>query len=340
MRLNNRKTKVLITIDTEFSMGGYFRDHKYKPVPADRIIYCKIAGKEYGINLIMDILEEFDLKGNFFVETEARFYFGDDVIAEIINDIRSRGHEIHLHIHPTFRSFINNSKMLDDMRQYSLDQQTKMISDALRFLFETNITRVFAYRSGGFYGNMDTIRAAQLNGIPFSSNYNLAVPNCRYIEEFPLRNDIFHIRSGWEIPITCYKEIPVRKAWNPFQICAASFREIRRALEYYYRLGLGVITFITHSFEFVKAHDIQYRSVSPRALLIRRFQCICSYLNQNADKYEVITFGDLYQMVSEKEIEVGEKTGNCFYRSSLFNTVERYVENRFMSSSISHKFAG
>ena len=60
--MNLLKSHVLITIDTEFSIGGYFHDKKHKPVPADRIIYCKIAGKEYGINFIMDILEMFTRK--------------------------------------------------------------------------------------------------------------------------------------------------------------------------------------------------------------------------------------------------------------------------------------
>ena len=230
--------------------------------------------------------------------------------------------------------------MPDDMRQYTLDEQVKMICDALTFLGENNIRKVFAYRSGGFYSNMNTIKAAQLNDIPFCSNYNLAIHNCNYIDEFPLKNDIFPIKSGWEIPITCYREIPIRKAWNAFQICAASFEEIRRALEYYFMSELGVITFITHCFEFVKTYDVQYTKVRPRPLLIQRFRNVCSYLADNTDRYEVITFGDLYRKVAGNKMMVGQENGGDFYKSSLLNTVTRYVENRLASSAVVHRFLG
>ncbi len=324
--MTNHKTKILITIDTEFSIGGYFKNKNNKPVSADRHIYCKINGKDYGINLIMDILEKYNHNGVFFVETESRFYFGEQEIISIIQDIQARGHEVQLHIHPNYRSFINGQRKPDDLRKYSLEEQTNIIREALAFLSSYGINEILAYRSGGFYSGLSTIKALQNNDIEYSSNYNLAYRNCNYVENYELKNDIFCIEEVFEIPITCYKEFHIRKEWNSFQISAASYGEIKEALYHYYKQKTEVITFITHSFEFVKPYDIQFSKITPKCFLIRRFDKICEFMAKNSDKYEVITFKDLDNLVKNSSIYFREKTID-FYKSTFLKTLNRYFEN-------------
>ena len=117
-----RKTKIIITVDVESSIGGYFNNRNNCHVPAERHIHCKINGKDQGIGLIMDILDKNELKGVFFVETEARHYFGDDEMKEVVEFILKRGHDVQLHIHPGFRSFRNGNfikKESDSLCDYS-----------------------------------------------------------------------------------------------------------------------------------------------------------------------------------------------------------------------------
>jgi len=324
--MNRFKSHVLITIDTEFSIGGYFHDKKNKPVPADRIIYCRIAGKEYGINLIMDILEKYDLKGVFFVETESRFYFGEETIIQIIRHIKSRGHEIQLHTHPNFRSFKNEERMPDDMREYSFEQQFHIIKNAIEFLGNHGISGISAHRSGGFYSNLNTLLAQRENGLTFSSNYNIAYPNCNYIAKYSGHNDIFSVEQMYEIPITCYKEAKIRKEWNSFQLSAASFQELKNALYYYHSVKTNVITAITHSFEFVKPYDFQYSRAKPLRLLIDRFDKLCRFLSDNKDKFVVITFNNLLATLSNVENRPSEKQ-DTYYHSPLVDTLSRYFIN-------------
>ena len=333
--MNNHKTKILITVDTEFSIGGHFKNKKLKPVPADRHIYCKINGKDYGINLIMDILEKYNHQGVFFVETESRFYFGEKEIINIIQHIINRGHEVQLHIHPNYRSFINEHRMPDDMRKYSLQEQTNIIKDALTFLSSHGIENILAFRSGGFYSDLNTIIAIQNNWIRYSSNYNLAYRNCNYTKTYQLKNDIFCIEEVFEIPITCYKECPIRKEWNSFQISAASYKELKEALYHYHRQRVQVITIITHSFEFVKPNDIQFLRMTPNHLLIKRFDNICNYLAKNSDKYEVITYRQLDNLIKTNRISMSNKISE-FYKSSLTKTLNRYLENNFIAKYSLH----
>jgi hypothetical protein len=326
----HHKTNVLITVDTEFSIGGHFDNRNLKPVSADRHIYCRVNGKDYGINLIMDILEEYNLKGIFFVETESRFYFGKDEICSIIKDIEERGHEIQLHIHPNYRSFIHGKRVADNMSKYSQQEQTDIIGSAQMFLSSCGIQDILAFRSGGFYSNLDTNRALQNNHIKYASNYNLAFPNCGYIERYPLRNDIFRVESIFELPITCYREYPLRKEWNCFQLSAASFREIKAGLDHYHSRNCQVVTFLTHSFEFVQAQDVQFSRIRPIKLYIKRFHNICQHLAVNSEKYNVVTIGELDRLVSGGEVEIPE-TRVTFFESSLFSTTTRYMENCVLS---------
>ncbi len=279
----------------------------------------------------MDILEKYNHKGVFFVETESRFYFGEKEIIKIIRDIKTRGHEVQLHIHPNFRSFINGKRQSDDLRKYSLEEQTNIIRDALQFLSSYRVNGILAYRSGGFYSDLNTIRALQNNNIPYSSNYNLAYRNCDYMDAYELNNDIFYIEDVFEIPITCYREFNIRKEWNSFQLSAASYKEIIAALYHYYHQQIEVVTFITHSFELVKPHDIQFSRITPQHFLIKRLEKICEYLDKNPDKYKVITFKELDDMVKNNRIRIsGEKTID-FYRSAVLKTFNRYFENYFFS---------
>jgi peptidoglycan/xylan/chitin deacetylase (PgdA/CDA1 family) len=320
------KTNVLITIDTEHSMGGYFDDQSRKPVPAGRIIWCRIGEKEYGINLIMDILDRYAFKGVFFVEVESRFYFGDQAIAEIIDHIQNRGHEVQLHTHPNYRTFKEKKTTRDDFRRYSRDEQTQIISEARQFMRENGVGNILAHRCGGFYSNQDTLAALQANGIRYSSNYNLAYPNCDYIQTLPLINDIHALNGGYEVPVTSYQEPEIRKKWNSLQLSAASYAEMTSVLDYAERHNTQVLTFLTHSFEFVRARDRQYQSVRPLHFLIRRFENFCRYLADNSDRFQVVTFTALDQLIMANPPQTKPNEVQ-FYKSTFLQTALRYLEN-------------
>jgi len=315
-------TKVLITIDTEFSMGGYYSPAGGEPVSAEKIIFCRIGNEVYGISRIMDILERYGFRGVFFVETEARFYFGEKAVVDVCTAILSRGHEVQLHIHPAFRSFIDNVRIKDDLRLVHYDDQVRYIGEARMFLERNGITDVTAFRAGGFYSTAETARAAFENGFLYVSNCNPAFPNCDYIPNAPFTNRPFEIEGVREFPVTCMEEIPVRKQWNPFQLSAASYSEMKKALEFYHANCLEYVTFITHSFEFVKKYDSRYEKSRPLPFLIKRFETLCRYLAENSDKYTVTTFSQ----IDRKAIR-SYAAPELFYTSTLWDTVVRYGEN-------------
>ena len=318
---SRRRTSVLITIDTEFSLGGYLANPENKPVPADKCIYCRIGESDYGISFIMDILDANGLKGVFFLESESRFYFGEDLLIDIMTQIQKRGHEVQLHIHPAWRTFINQKECSDDLRDYSLDEQKDIIHEALDFFNKHSAQKITAFRSGSFFSNQDTLASVASNNLKFVSNYNISYPNCDYIGRYEGHNDVFELDDGlFEFPLTNYREFPIRKSHNSFQISAASFNEMKKALCFYHDKNMQFCTFLTHSFEFIYRSDYQYSHMSPADALIRRFRRLCEYLGQNIDRFQVIGFNDI------DNIETGNSR-HVFYKSGVVNTVSRYLEN-------------
>ena len=322
----DRRTRVLITIDTEFSMGGYFRGKNRKPVPADRHIFCLINNKDYGINLIMDILEDYGLRGVFFVETEARYYFGEGELLNIIDNIVRRNHEVQLHTHPTFRFFLTKKRASDDMRRYSLEDQTVILDDALAFLSSHGVQGLLAYRPGNFNANHDTLRAVEKVGLKFTSFSNYTYRECYDMLSRAFKNDLFAIGKITETPVTCFKQFPIRKEWNSFQICAASYNEIKSALDFYHKQGMQLATLLTHSFEFVRPSDLQFSKITPKSTLIKRFKCIANYLAENSSRFQVVTYRELNDLITQSSLNL-EKKEIELYKSPLLTTLHRYFFN-------------
>jgi len=96
---------VYITVDTECSLGGAWENPNWKPVGAERAILGRIGREQYGIPLIMDILEEHDLRGTFFTEVFARDVVDQSELDEAYTAIQKRGHDAQLHLHPVFHYF-------------------------------------------------------------------------------------------------------------------------------------------------------------------------------------------------------------------------------------------
>ena len=93
---NSQKINVFITIDTEPSIGGAFENRELTPIGNAKRIFCTINGKDHGIPLLMDILDEHNLKATFFVEVLSKLYFGENEAEQVCNYILKRKHEVQI----------------------------------------------------------------------------------------------------------------------------------------------------------------------------------------------------------------------------------------------------
>ncbi len=87
------KPTSFLSFDVEALPGRAEKDH------VDRLIWGKFDGEEFGIRRICTILDEYGLKGNFFIDLSGCLLYGDRAIKEAGDYLLSKGHELHVHLH-------------------------------------------------------------------------------------------------------------------------------------------------------------------------------------------------------------------------------------------------
>lgn len=293
------KINVFITVDTEHSIGGAFRDPNFKPVGNDRRIFGRIEGKDYGIPLIMDIADRYGIPLTFFVEVLNKHYFGEEESREVCRYIIDRGHNVQLHLHPNYLNFSlpepSNRHFLDQMYSYSLEQQRDLIEDGKRTLMEHGVPTPVAFRAGSFGADRNTLCALALSGFLVDSSYNRSSlgKGCR-LTGFDLA-DATHIENIWEFPVTNFFERSFVGGgrYRPLDVNGISFAEIHKVLTQSLDNGPSNITILMHSFSFIKPLDPQYQKIRPRIRVIKRFENLCRYLAQNGHQFRVMSFDNI-----------------------------------------------
>ena len=323
------KTNVLITIDTEHSIGGALTDPMFKPVGNDRRIFGRFNGKEYGIPLIMDIADSYGIPLTFFVEVLNKYYFGESETREVCEYIIERGHDVQLHLHPGWLNFTEpNHEYLrhkDNMAFYNAEQQSRMIGEGKALLMEYGVKKPIAFRAGNFGADHNTLQALTENGFKYDSSYNMAYQHTMAeVKKNSRINDMTIMGSITEIPVTCFQEhIPfVCRRIKPLDINGTGFAEIRETLEFATKKRFKCVTIILHSFSFYRTKDPQYHSVRIMQPVIKRFRKLCHYLNQEKDRFDSTCF----KYSPMLDMKIPEVDSNNIPKASTRHTLFRYAE--------------
>jgi len=297
--------QVFLTIDTECSLGGAWENPCNKPVNPERAVLGKIGSEYYGIPRIMDILEEHDLRGIFFIEVLAGLNGLQTELAEAYAQIVKRGHDAQLHLHPVHYYY----RMVKD-GQLALEQvpaekdmigslppqaQLELLRRGISLFREMVGKTPLAFRAGNFGADMSTLDVLEEVGIRFDSSFNAAYARvaCRLDSQGAINAPWQH-GALWEIPVTNF----VTGAWcwhglKQLNINAVSLWEMKSVLEQADRIGLNAVTFIAHSFSLLKVADVQFRRLRPDRLVLRRFEGLCRFLREHADRFRVVGFSEI-----------------------------------------------
>jgi len=298
------KINVFITVDTEHSIGGAFKDRNLKPVGNEKRVWGKIGNKYFGIPLMMDIAERYNIRLTFFVEALNKYYFGEDETKKVCEYILNRGHDIQLHLHPNYLNFKLNNPLekpySDLIGTYPLEKQIELIKEGLEILVRNGVPGPIAFRAGCFAANEETLRALKATGVVIDSSYNKSSVGDTCLLDNHQINDLTYLSEIWEFPITNFVEsAKVRpNRLKPLDINGVSFQEMRSTLIQAKENGPHNITIIMHSFSFLKPYDFQYRKVRVRGNVIQRFKNLCRFLQENTTTFEVRTFAS----IDEKEL--------------------------------------
>jgi hypothetical protein len=298
--------KVFITVDTEVWPQSPGWPHQ--PLAADNHCEREVSWYFYGgqgadtrgLPYQLRTLASAGLKATFFVDPLFSFALGAAPLQGVVDAIQQHGQEVGLHLHPEWLT----DPRCDGLpafsgpllHAYSEPDQARLVRAGLDRLREVGARRVPAFRAGNWGASLATLRSLERNGISFDSSLN-----ARFASSFPdiapptrqAYSQPVKLEGVWEFPVTNFIDNPPG-GWRPLHVCAASLGEFRAVLEHAGANNWFGVVIVLHSFEFVRVDRLPTgKPAAPQRLLADRFERLCAYLADNADRYETCHFGAL-----------------------------------------------
>lgn len=287
------RTRVCITIDTEFSIAGAFADAACVPV-AEPMVWCDVAGRSEGLGFLLEQFRRYQVPATFFVEALHRYYFKHDPMRPIVARIQDEGHEIQLHAHPCWSVFEHDDWMArvraqprqDDFRGRREDDSVRLIEQGIATFADWGLPRPRVFRSGSLQHDDHLYRALARTGIPYSSNVGVAIFDSgdQHYQIYGGR----HVRHGVvECPVLtfCDWQIGGRRHLKSLTIAGTSFAETRSLLDKAQQAGIELVVILTHPFEFIQSRDIGRQPARRHAVNQQRLTALCQYLDQQRERF-------------------------------------------------------
>lgn len=288
--------QVYYTVDTEFwPRDPVHPDFSRIEEDFQRDVFGVTREGEYGIRYQMDALEAEGLKGVFFIEALHALKFGGRYLREMVDAVQRRGHEAALHIHAEWLRWLDehplgglNSQVL---QRFSPSQQQWIVTRSAQLLRECGVSRIASFRAGNYGADRHTLRALAAEGVAFDSSYNVVFlgPQCGIEADGPMTSPQW-MEGVVEVPITFIQDYP--RHYRPMQITAASFGEMRAALDRAQERGFPSFVFVSHGFELIRRRTNVPDGALPDSIVRRRFDQLVKYLGRNKDRYQVTTFAE------------------------------------------------
>lgn len=285
------KLYLTLTIDAEDSVGNV--PNKFE---------CNFSdGTSCGVDYIMDTLESYGMRGIFFVNVyEEGLYSGkyEGYMANLLQRIHKRGHEVGLHAHP---STVSLECYNTQISRYDLPQQTEIIEWGCDYIEQATGVRPISFRGGAYSCNEDTFQALQDCGILYDSTYYYGNSGNKF-QTYESLNQACKIGDLTEFPII--QAIRSNDKLSKLDFNSMSAEDIIAVLEQMKeREGFNTATIMFHSFSFIdqipqdsvmpEFQDGKHIAYGPRADLQQQFTDVLAYI-QNDPEIEVVTFRQMY----------------------------------------------
>lgn len=131
----------------------------------DQLIWGKTSNGEYGIRRICSILDEYGIKGDFFVDMAGCLLYGDRPMQEICDFLLIAGHEVHVHLHSEwlFRRLHlrSNPNIMVGMNVLDESISRSFIDFSAYKYHQLTGREPSVFRSGGVHFNRNTIDCRQ-----------------------------------------------------------------------------------------------------------------------------------------------------------------------------------
>ena len=302
---SNANKFLVITVDVETGTLGRLADSDH----VERLIYGKFGNQSAGITEMMDIADEVGVKISFFVDVFLIYKFPNQII-EVIQDIDSRGHDVQLHMHPSFNStnwevIENSSEWVESgaKREWKINCWTQETSDywfnkSMEVFDQAEVKRPIAFR-GGAYRYCDTaIRAMKEFNMTQSYNYNMFTENQNFSTTY-LHN--FYWENGvMEFPISYVKDSNGELRFSSRIDESTWSLPIDDTFERFYEneASTRVMTMILHSFSFLSSDENDKKYLEDYSKL----ESFRDFLNNLPPEYKIVSAVELQSYMDRGEV--------------------------------------
>ena len=310
-------TAVYITIDTEYSAGltaGLGLDAREEVF--DRSIACRTPDGEVGIFHQMDVMDECGIKGVFFVDPMPAMVWGTRAIADVVEPILERGHEVQLHLHPEWLELAGDANPLGrrtgrNLHEFTEDEQVVLLDLARDHLMRSGAPAPTAFRAGNYGADDATLRALRQVGIRYDSSHvpGIEDSDCRISLSQEDQEVVSH-EGAIEVPVG---SIPSVGGQRHAQITALSHWELTAALRYCVEEEVETFNIVSHSFELMCRNRER-----PNRIVHNRFAGFCRTLAGIAGAHSA-TF-------TSRPPKLGEATGAAAMPHNPIRSMARMAE--------------
>ncbi len=289
------KTRVCLTVDTEFSIGGAFAPpYAARPV-GEPTVWCPVAGRSQGLGFLLHCLAEHGVRATFFIEALHRTYFGDETMRPAVEAIAAAGHELQLHLHPAWRVFAHPdwpARVAAQPRQDDLAGRTQadlveLIEAGCAAFAAWGLPRPTALRTGSLQHDWTVYTAMAAAGIAVGSNIGLAIHRSGD-PRLALYAGCHELAGVRELPVLSYTDfrLGARRHLKSLTVQGCGWRETEHLLWAAHAAGLPAVVILTHPFEYIRGHDAQFQGAHTNGLTQRRLRRLCAFLARHADCFE------------------------------------------------------
>jgi len=290
-------TNVHITIDTEFSSCGYFNAPPTGYPVGEQAVRCVVNGRSEGLGFLLSTFAEHGVRATFFVEALHTIYFGDEPMGTIAREIHLAGHDVQLHLHPSWMACMAPGgrdrpfrPAADNLAELDRDAAKQAILQALEAFDRWRVPQPTAFRAGNLQASLPTYEALASLDIPVASNLGLGifVPS---EPELRIMNGRRAVRGVGEVPTTTYRVLwPTGGQFKTLTVTGSSFAETKQIISMAQEAGLEDVVLLTHPFEFVKRRDSQYGKLIRNRINQRRLIALCRHITDPRNGLHSATF--------------------------------------------------
>ncbi len=287
------RTRVCITIDTEFSIAGAFTDPACTPV-AEPMVWCEVAGRSQGLGFLLAQFARFGIRATFMVETAQRHYFRTDPMAAVVRRIGAEGHEVQLHTHPCWSVFaradwrerVRSEPRQDDFFGRAEEDTVALLRHGQHTFGEWGMPAPTVFRSGNLQHDDTLYRAMARCGIAYSSCVGMTVFDSRD-PRYQLYSGMHRRHGVLEMPVLTFQDwrLPGKRHLKTLTIAGTSFEETRLLLERAHAAGVPLVVILTHPFEFAQRRDDSFRVARGNVLHQQRLVQLCSFLHDEPARF-------------------------------------------------------